>query len=181
MTIDQNTIIEFAFNEKSEIENQNFYFKYVWKKRFKGWLKITICAILFLFLGFYQIENFDTSFLYYYFKYGGIFLAGLSIVWIISYFNSKKKFKKENSKTIEKFKFKNDLHFIILNETEIEFKNPATTIKSTWENTSYILSGDYILITPLNNLCFIVHKSEISQEKFKTILEYLKKNSKITK
>ncbi len=55
--MDQNTVIEFAFNEKSEKENQNFYFKYVWKKRFKSWLKITICAIIFLFLGFYPIEN----------------------------------------------------------------------------------------------------------------------------
>ncbi len=179
--MDQNTVIEFAFNEKSEKENQNFYFKYVWKKRFKSWLKITICAIIFLFLGFYPIENFDTSFLYFYFKYGGIFLAGLSIILIFNYFNSKKKFKKEINKKIEKFKFKDDPHFIILNEKEIEFKNPSTTIKSIWENTSYILSGDYIIITPLNNLCFIVHRSEVTQEKFKTIVEYLQKNSKATK
>lgn len=126
--MDQNTVIEFAFNEKSEKENQNFYFKYVWKKRFKSWLKITICAIIFLFLGFYTIENFDTSFLYYYFKYGVIFLVGLSITLIVNYFNSKKKFKKEINKKIEKFKFKDDPHFIILNEKEIEFKNPSTTI-----------------------------------------------------
>ncbi len=100
---------------------------------------------------------------------------------IFNYFNSKKKFKKEINKKIEKFKFKDDPHFIILNEKEIEFKNPSTTIKSIWENTSYILSGDYMIITPLNNLCFIVHRSEVTQEKFKTIVEYLQKNSKATK
>lgn len=32
-----------------------------------------------------------------------------------------------------------------------------------------------MIIIPLNNLCFIVHRSEVTQEKFKAILEYLQK------
>ncbi|KFF10776.1 hypothetical protein IW15_18950 [Chryseobacterium soli] len=174
----QNIIIEFAFNEKRERENQKFYFNYVWGKILKNWIKITACSAVFLFLGFYPIENFDTSFFYYFFKYGGICLTGYSLVMINQYFASKKHFKKEIDILIEKFRIKNEPHFIILNDQSIEFKNPFTTINTVWENTSYVISGDYILIIPINSLNYIIHKSEVSVFEFETIIEYLHKHSK---
>lgn len=58
-------IINLSFNEKTERDNQNFYFKYVWRKAFKAWAKILALTAIFLFLGFYPIENFDSNLLYY--------------------------------------------------------------------------------------------------------------------
>lgn len=179
--MNRDTIIELTFNEKLERENQNFYFKYIWSKILKTWIKITVCAIIFLFLGFYPIKYFDRSFFYYFFKYGGIFLAGYSLILVNHYFSSKKKFKIEVNKLIGKFKTKNEPHFTIINDQYIEFKNPLITIKSTWENTSYVISGDYILISPVNNLNYIIHKSEVSNNEFQIIKEHIQKYSKQSK
>lgn len=68
--MNQTIIIEFSFNEKTERDNQNFYFKYTWKKVWRTWIKLTACAIIFLFIASLPIENFDTSIFYYLFKYG---------------------------------------------------------------------------------------------------------------
>ncbi|MXS71735.1 hypothetical protein GSF70_10945 [Flavobacteriaceae bacterium W22] len=172
------TIIEFYFNTTTEKQNQNFYFNYAWRKVWKSWVKITILAVIFLFLGFYPIENFDTNLWYYFFKYAGIFLAGYSFIIINQYFTSKKKFKIEIDKMIDKFSAKNEPHFLILNDESIEFKNPFNTIKSSWENTSYKIAGDYIIISPIKNIFYITHKSEVSEDQYKIMIQYLIRNSK---
>ena len=174
-------IINLLFNEKIERDNQNFYFKYVWKKIFKNWLKITITAIVFLFLGFYPIKDFDTNLMYYFFRYGGIFAAGYSLILIKQYFNSNKNFKKEVEKIIEGYKALDSQHSITLNEYAIEFKNPLMTINSAWINTSYIISGDYILVSPIKSLNFIIHKSEVNDQNFETIINFLHKKSNTKK
>lgn len=179
--MNQNNIIEFIFNEKLERENQNFYFKYVWKKNFRELKKAIIYAIIFLTIGFLPLQNFDKSAFPYIFKYFGFLFIGYIFLLIYQYFTFKKRFQIEVDKIIKKYKQKNESHFIILNSEYIEFKNPFTTIMSVWENTSYIILDDYILISPINNLYYITHKSEITIDQFKIIIDYLQKYSNLKK
>ncbi|ALR31464.1 hypothetical protein ATE47_13470 [Chryseobacterium sp. IHB B 17019] len=175
--MNENITIELSFNEKFERENQNFYFKYVWSKSFKGWIRIIIFTLVFLLLGFYPIKNFETSLLFYLFRYGGIFLCGYCFILIYQYFISKRKFKKEADKIITEYKNKNESSFIILDQKSIEFKNPFTTVNTIWEKISYIKLNDYIFVNAISNLYFIINKSELKDGEFEILLNYLQKYS----
>lgn len=170
--------IEIPFNETLERQNQNFYFKHVWGKTIKNWWKIALFTVVFLFLGFYPIENFDKSLIYYLFKYGAIFLCGYCFILVNHYIVSKKKFGKEVNQIIADFKAKNEPSFIILNDSSIEFKNVFYTISSIWEKVSYIKSNDTLIINPINALSFIIQKAEFKNDEFDIILNYLEKYSK---
>jgi len=174
-------IIEFTFNEKSERQNQNFYFKYVWKEKSKELKKAILYAIIFLSIGFLPLQHFENSVFPSIFKYFGFLFIGYVFLLIFQYYTSRKRFQKEADHMIEKYKQKNEAHFIILDDEYIEFKNPLTTIKSIWETTSYIISGEYILISPLNNLYYIIHTSETIGDQFKIIINYLQKYSDLKK
>ncbi|MCT2562369.1 hypothetical protein [Chryseobacterium herbae] len=170
--------IEIPFNETLERQNQNFYFKYVWNKALKKWWKILLFTIVFLFLGFYPIENFDKNLIHYIFKYGGIFFCGYCFILINNYFASRKKFKKEVDKIITEFKTKNEPSSIILNDHGIEFKNAFYMMGSVWEKVFYIRSNDTIVISPINTLSFIIQKAEFKNDEFDIVLNYLAKYSK---
>lgn len=176
----ENIIIEIPFNEKVERENQNFYFKYIWNKIFKILIKYVLLAALFLFLGFYPIKNFDRSFFYYFFKYGGIFLAGYSIILINSYFTQKRKFKESVDNLLKRFISHDTPHLITITDESIEFKNPLNTVRTVWNDTSYILAADYLIISAINHFQYIIHKSEMTNAEFDLIMDFLHKNSKIT-
>ncbi|MCY0970320.1 hypothetical protein [Chryseobacterium wangxinyae] len=147
----EDIIINLKFNENIERDNQNFYFKYVWKKAFKSWIKIIVFTftVVFLFLGFYPIENFDTNLLYYIIKYMEIFLSGYRFILIYQYFASKKKFKNEVESIIAEYKETDQISYIGMNDKEIEFKNPFNTISSVWGKTSFLLQDNYLLINPI--------------------------------
>lgn len=170
--------IKIPFNERIERENQNFYFKYVWSKAFNGWKRIIISTLVFLFLGFYPIKNFETNLIFYIFKYGGIFLCGYCFILIYQYFNSKKKYKQQVEELINEFKAKNEYSFIILNGQNIEFKNSFNTVSSIWGKVTYIKINDFIFINVISNFHFIINKSEFKNDDFETILNYLQKYSK---
>ncbi|MBL1219319.1 hypothetical protein JET18_00595 [Chryseobacterium sp. L7] len=170
--------IEIPFNETFERQNQNFYFKYVWGKALKNWWKIVLFTLVFLFLGFYPIENFDKNLIHYIFKYGGVFFCGYCFILFNHYFVSRKKFKKETEEIIAELKAKNETSFIILNDHSIEFKNVFNTICSVWEKVFYVRSNDTVIINPINNLSFIIQKSEFKNDEFEIILNYLQKYSK---
>ncbi|MBB6372606.1 hypothetical protein [Chryseobacterium shigense] len=170
--------IQIPFNEKFERQNQDFYFKYVWGKTIKNWWKIALFTLVFLFLGFYPIENFDKNLLYYICKYVGIFLFGYCSILVNHYFVSRKKFRKEIDQIIADFKAKNESSFIILDDNSIKFKNVFYTISSVWEKVSYIESNDTIIINPINTLSFIIQKPEFKNNEFDIILNYLQKYSK---
>lgn len=170
--------IEIPFNETFERQNQNFYFKYVWGKTLKNWWKIVLFTAVFLFLGFYPIENFDKSLIYYICKYVGIFFCGYCFILINHYFVSRKKFKKDVDQIIADFKAKNEPSFITLDNYNIEFKNVFYTISSVWEKVSYVRSNDTIIINTINTLSFIIQKSEFKNNEFDVILNYLEKYSK---
>ncbi|WP_449389182.1 hypothetical protein [Chryseobacterium lineare] len=174
----ENITIEITFNEEIERENQNFYFKYVWSKTFKEWKKIIVITFVFLFLGFYPIKNFDTNLLFYLFRYGGIFLFGLLLTVIYQYFISKKKFKKQVEDLISEFKTIDKPSYVSMNEEKIEFKNPVNTFSSIWEKVSFVKIDNFILINVINNLHFIINKSEFTNDEFGTILDYLEKYAK---
>lgn len=179
ITMTEDIIINLLFDERIERDNQNFYFKYVWKKAFKGWAKIMALTFVFLFLGFYPIENFDTNLLYYLIKYTGIFLCGYCFILIYQYFVSKKKFKIEVDKIISEYKNGDESFYIRLSNKEIEFKNPFNKISSVWEKTSFLLHDNYLLINPVSNLHFIINKSEVHDNEFETIYKMLQKYSKL--
>lgn len=170
--------IEIPFNEQFERQNQNFYFKYIWNRTIKSWKKNLIITLVFSFLGFYPIKNFDTNLIHYLFKYGAVFLWGYSFILVYQYFVSKKKFKKETEQIISDFKAKDEPSFIILNDHSVEFKNVFYTVCSVWEKVSYIRSKDTIIINPLNTLSFIIQKAEFKNGEFDIILNYLQKYSK---
>ncbi|MDQ0592677.1 hypothetical protein QFZ37_001046 [Chryseobacterium ginsenosidimutans] len=176
--MNDNVIIEFPFNEKIERGNQNFYFKYIWKKVFKGWIRIIILTAIFLFLGFYPIKNFDTNLLYYLIKYMGIFLCGYCFILIYQYFNSKKKFKIEIEKVIQELQQKHGSSYIKLSSEEVEFSNPLYTIKCVWDKTSYSLIEDYLIIHTISNLNYVFNKSELEYRDFETIIRYLENFSR---
>ncbi|KFF22775.1 hypothetical protein [Chryseobacterium sp. JM1] len=176
--MNESITIEIPFNETFERQNQNFHFKYVWNKTLKNWWKIAIFTLVFLFLGFYPIENFDKNLIHYIFKYGGIFFCGYCFILINHYFVSRKKLKKEVDKIITEFKPKNQPSFIILNDHSIEFKNIFYTICCVWEKVSYIRSNDTIIISPINTLSFIIQKAEFKNDEFDIVLNYLAKYSK---
>lgn len=170
--------IEIPFNETFERQNQNFYFKYVWSKTIKNWWKIAVFTLIFLFLGFYPIENLDKSPIYYIFKYGGIFFCGYCFILINHYFVSRKKFKKEVDQIIADFRAKNESSFIILNDNSIEFKNVFYTVSAVWDKVSYVKSNDTLIINAINALSFIIQKQEFKNDEFDIILNYLQKYSK---
>lgn len=176
--MDNRIIIELSFNEKMERQNQNFYFKYIWKKIFKGWIRIIILTSVFLFLGFYPIENFDTNLLYYLIKYMGIFLCGYCFILIYQYFNSKKKFKIEIEKIIQELQKKHGSFYIKLSSEELELSNPHYTIKCIWDKTSYSLIEDYLIIHTISNLNYIFNKTELENNDFETLINYLERFSK---
>ncbi|MGK6343951.1 hypothetical protein ACMGDK_17155 [Chryseobacterium sp. DT-3] len=170
--------IEIPFNEIFERQNQDFYFKYVWGRTLNNWWKIVLFTAVFLFLGFYPIENFDKNLIYYICKYGGIFLSGYCFILVYQYFTSKKKFKKEVDLIMDNLKAKNEPSFITLANYSIEFKNVFYTISSVWEKVSYVKSHDTIIINVISTLSFIIQKSEFKNNEFDIILNYLEKYSK---
>ena len=176
--MNESITIELPFNEAIERENQNFYFKYVWNKAFKSWKRIIVFTFLFLLLGFYPIKNFETNLLFYFFKYGGIFLCGYCFILIYQYFISKKKFKKELENLISEYKAQRHTSFMILNEKSIEFTNQSNSISSVKEKIYYTKQNDFLIINPLSSVYFIINKSECKNNEFETILSYLEKYSK---
>ncbi|MGI9651650.1 hypothetical protein [Chryseobacterium sp. RLHN22] len=176
--MDDNIIIEFPFDERIERGNQNFYFKYVWKKAFKGWRKLIIITLLFLFLGFYPIENFDRSLFYYILKYTGIFLCGYCFILIYQYFNSKKKFKIEIEKIIQELQQKNDPSYLRFSIEELEISNPMYTVKCIWDKISYSFIEDYLIIHTISNLNYVFNKAEFKNDDFETVISYLERFSK---
>lgn len=177
--MNEDIIINLSFNEKNERDNQNFYFKYVWDKVFKFRTRIIVMTVVFLYLGFYPIENFNTNLLYYIIKYLGIFLGGSCLVITYRYFVSKKKFKVEVEKIIAEYKLKSEISHIRLNDKGIEFKNPINTICSIWEKTTYDLKDNHLVINPISNVNFIISKTEVMDNEFETILSFLQKYSKL--
>lgn len=176
--MDNSIVIELPFDEKIERQNQNFYFKYIWKKVFKGWIRIIALTSIFLFLGFYPIENFDTNLLYYIIKYTGIFLCGYCFILIYQYFNSKKKFKIEIEKIVQELQQKLGSSYIKLSSEELELSNPLYTIKCIWDKTSYSLIEGYLIIHTISNLNYVFNKSELENNDFETIISYLERFSK---
>ncbi|MDF2932935.1 MAG: hypothetical protein K0R36_2266 [Chryseobacterium sp.] len=176
--MNKNITIELSFNEKIERENQNFYFKYVWSKAFKSWKKIFFFTLIFLFLGFYPIENFDTNLLYYVIKYMGIFLCGYCFIFIYQYFNSKKKFKIELEKLLQEFHSKNATSYIKLSSENLEISNPFYTVKCVWDKVSYSIVKDYLIIYTISNLNYVVNKDELKTDDFGTVISFLERYSK---
>jgi len=173
----EDIIIHLPFNEKFERDNQNFYFKYVWREAFKSWWKILVLTVILLFLGFYPIENFETNLLFYLIKYMGVFLCGYCFILIYQYFVSKKKFKTEVNNIITEYKNTEESSHIRINDKELEFKNPFNTISSIWEKTSFLIQDNYLVINMISNLKFIINKNELREDEFETLYQFLLKYS----
>lgn len=180
ITMNENTIIEFLFNENIERENQKFFFKYAWKKNFTELKKAIIYAVIFLTIGFVPLKGFDQNAIPYIFKYVGFLYIGYIFLLNYQYVHSKKKTDKIIEENIKDFKNSNDQTVrIVLNETSLEIKSTFNTFGSIWEKTSYKFVDDYLIVQMLKGgLNFIFTKPEFNNFDYDILLNYLQKYSK---
>lgn len=168
------------YNESIERNNQTFFFKLGWKKHFQEWKKIVILTIIFVFLGFYPIKNFDTNLIFYVFRFGAIYFLIYWILIALSYIKAKRAFQiKLNQMITELRKADQNLFSIVLDDISIRIKNPFNDLSSVWDKTDYQLVENKIVITFLNtSLNFVLDKSEFINSDFEVLKKYLRQNSK---
>ncbi|MET3538768.1 hypothetical protein [Chryseobacterium limigenitum] len=178
--MNENTIIEFLFNENIERENQKFFFKYVWRKNFTELKKAIIYSVIFLTIGFLPLKGFDQNAIPYIFKYIGFLYIGYIFLLTYQYVLSKKKTDKIIEENIKDFNNSNDQTVRIdLNETSLEIKSTFNTFGSIWEKTSYKFVDDHLIVQMLKGgLNFIFTKPEFNNSDYDILLNYLQNHSK---
>ncbi|MDQ0067978.1 hypothetical protein [Chryseobacterium lathyri] len=174
------TKLTLLFDENTERDNQQFFFKYIQKKTFSELKKSVIYAVIFLCLGFFPLEGLQKSPIPYIFKYLGFIYIGYIYYLVYQYFASKKKTYKSIEDTIKELKKKDEnLYSITLDENNISIENPFNTINSVWEKTSYKFIDKYLILSTLNGyLSFIFTSFEFKNNDYQILLDYLQKNSK---
>jgi arginine exporter protein ArgO len=174
--------LEIPFNENKGRENQQFFFRYKWKKGFTELKKAVIYALIFLLLGFFSqsklINNSPASVI---FRYTGFIFLAYIFLLLYQFFTSKKKFYKSLEEQISDFKQKTDKasSFIILNKDNITIENSFNTIGSVWSKTNYTFADKYLILGILNsNFNFVFTKTDFKEDDYKTFTNFLEQYSR---
>jgi hypothetical protein len=174
--MEENIKLELLFDEKIERRNQKFYFKFLWRKKFIELRKIFILAIFLLFLGFYPIKNLDQNLLYYIAKYGGVFLMGYVLLFVYSYFKSKKKTCSKIEKLIDEFKNTENNNYIQLTDKKLEVRNQFYSVDSIWNKTNYKIVNSFLLLSFFEiNLNYVFTKEEFKNAEYETFFNFFRK------
>ncbi|MNU18905.1 hypothetical protein D3C71_71140 [compost metagenome] len=178
--MNEDIIINLSFNEKIERDNQNFYFKYIWKSKFTELKKSVIYSIIFLTIGFAPIKGFEQSPIPYVFKYVGFLYIAYIFLLTYQYIQAKKKTHQLIEEHILDLKNSNNLiSKIILTENAIEIKNIFYNFGSVWDKTNYKFVNDYLIVGLLKgNLNFIFTKAEFNNSDYDVLLNHLQKHSR---
>lgn len=171
--------LEVTFNENRERESQKFFFQYTWRKHFSKLRIVTICAILFLLIGFLPISELNESIISYLFKFLGILCIGYICLVIIQYLISKKQTSHLIEKRINDLKqIQEKTSFIILNEESVTIKKPTNIVGSHWNKTSYKIIGKYIILNLLQNkITLIFTTSGFTGSDYDTFKDFVQKYS----
>ncbi len=178
--MDESIKLQLYFNEKTERENQKFFFRYTWKKHFAELKKAIIYAVLFLALGFLPLKTIDLGPVSIIFKYGGILFSGYVFLILYHYFKSRNKTFKLVEEQIDDLTGKKDeISFITLYQNSITIKSPFTTINCVWEKTTYKIVDQYLILNIFNNkISFILTEPEFKENGYDILLNFLQQYSK---
>ncbi|MCJ7933492.1 MAG: hypothetical protein MUW56_07605 [Chryseobacterium sp.] len=177
--MDESIRLQLYFNEKTEWENQTFFFRYTWQKHLAETKKAALYTVLFLIVGFVPLKAIDLGPVSVIFRYGAFIFVGYTSLLLYQYFGSKKKTYNLTKKHIDDFKKKKDeISDIALHPDSITVKTPFTTIECIWEKTNYKLVDKYLILTMLDKrIKFIFTKPEFKENEYKTLLDFIQQYS----
>lgn len=154
----------------------NFSFKKAWNGNLAKNNKNLFWGTVFLSLG---------GFLLYYEKQFGYFFIGFAIMYLSLFFTfhsqyrkHKNTFNKQLAKEIKDLNENSKDVFWEFTPTHFRFQNYKHEFKFTWDGITYCLLEDqYLYITTMPNLSFILDKANIDTDHFQNIIEYLRHKS----
>ncbi|MGL6125707.1 hypothetical protein [Chryseobacterium artocarpi] len=165
-------------NSEKILRKIHYYeFTRAWKKNLNKNKKNLMWGIIYILLAAYML---------FYKKYFGLFFLGFGLFYIFSYINyivvyqkRKKEFNESLNKEIEEFNLNPKDVIWEFTPEYFKFLNYKSEFKFNWDSITYsILDNQYIYITAMPSLHFILDKANIDDNNYNKTIAYLNNKSK---
>ncbi|HCM33174.1 hypothetical protein [Chryseobacterium sp.] len=175
----EQTLIYNTPNSERIVRQIHLYnFTRTWKKNLSKNKKNLMWGIIFILFAAYML--FRKEFFGFFFLGFGLFYFFTYINYISTYQKHKKSFDQSLNKEVESLNANSKDVIWEYTPTYFKFQNYKSEFKFNWETITYcILDNQYLYITAMPHLSFILDKNNIDEDNYNKTLDYLNNKSKL--